>query len=367
MDKAKTSEAGLLSGLWRILRSILKRFKWIVELFRAPLSALGTLIVLFFVFVAIQGEALAPYEYDDDRISTRFRGDEALQKYEEPDCDFLFNPFDPDCKNPFGTDNAGRDVYSRVILGTREIFRVAGFGTLIAVLIGTAIGLFAGYQGGWIDEIIGRFLDSLLSIPALLLALVLIGTFPETVDLPRPPISISLSGDPFHETDPSYSFRFETGTYEFDMLQNGVLIVLAVVYSPIVARVVRSSVLDIKTREFVEAAQLRGEGNFYILFREILPSVIPSLVVEASLRFSYAIFLVASLGFLGLRADPTIPNWGIMVNEAYEDLDYTCKIIQGQEVCPSWTLNYPAIAIVLLVVGVNLMSDGIKRIVQRNE
>jgi peptide/nickel transport system permease protein len=105
----------------------------------------------------------------------------------------------------------------------------------------------------------------------------------------------------------------------------------------------------------VEAAQIRGESRLYIIFREILPSVIPALVVEASLRFSYAIFLVASLGFLGFGAKPPSPNWGLMVSENRG----------GAYALTPWALEYPAIAIALLVIGVNLMSDGIKRVVQK--
>jgi peptide/nickel transport system permease protein len=135
-----------------------------------------------------------------------------------------------------------------------------------------------------------------------------------------------------------------------------VLIVIALVYVPIVARVVRSSTLDIKSRTFVQAAQIRGESRLYIIFREIFPSVIPALVVEASLRFSYAIFLVASLGFLGVAARPPSPDWGLMVSENRG----------GHYDLTPWALEYPAAAIAVLVIGVNLMSDGIKRAVQKS-
>jgi peptide/nickel transport system permease protein len=123
-----------------------------------------------------------------------------------------------------------------------------------------------------------------------------------------------------------------------------------------VARVVRSSTLDVKARPFVEAAQIRGESSLYIIVHEIFPSVVPTLVVEASLRFSYAVFLVASLGFLGVGARPPSPDWGLMVNENRGGL-YSLT---------PWALNFPALAIVILVIGVNLMSDGIKRVVQRS-
>lgn len=341
-------KAYIRKGVWQVSDSLpFQVIKWFSRLLQTPLSALGTLGVLFFVLIAIFGHQLAPFNYDENA----FNNNNLFPPYKAPDCfgktsihvpilDYqtrLYDPLNAECNNPFGTDKLGYDVYSRVILGTREIFRLAGIGTLLAVLIGTTIGLFIGYWGKWIDELVSRFLDSLLSIPALLLALILLGTLPESATVP-------------------------IITYQIPLLKNSILIVLVIVYSPIVARVVRSSVLSVKTMGFVEAAQLRGESTIYILWREILPSVIPSLVVEASLRFSYAIFLVASLGFLGLGANPPTPNWGLMVNDAYNNQDYICNEFQ----CYAWTLVYPAAAIVLLVISVNLMSDGIKRLVQRS-
>lgn len=380
-------------------KAFVSRFKWILELFRTPMSAIGTIIVLVFLYLALFGTSVAPYEYDEDS----FRNTELIPDT-APDCftnasvtipiiglkTRFFDPISAECKHPFGTDRLGYDIYSRVVLGTREIFRLAGFGTLFAVIIGTAIGLYTGYRGGIIDEVISRLLDSLLSMPALLLALILVGTLPrDPINLIYPsltsfsPVSLGLESTSYEITHikianfsyaitvPYFLFEssfFKTLSYEIDMIKNSVLFVLAIVYAPIVARVVRSNVLSLKSRGFVEAAQLRGESTFYILGREILPSVIPTLVVEASLRFSYAIFLVASLSYLGLGTDPTVPNWGRMVSEASRNGDHLCRQLStGGTICPSWTLFYPSLAIVVLVISVNLMSDGIKRLVQRNE
>jgi peptide/nickel transport system permease protein len=130
-----------------------------------------------------------------------------------------------------------------------------------------------------------------------------------------------------------------------------VIFAVGFLYIPMVSRVVRSVVLDLKTRQFVEAAKLRGETNGYIMFREILPNVLPPLAVESSMRFAYAIFLVASLGFLGLGVQPPSPDWGLMVGEARNYFE------QAQ-----WALFAPAGAIALLVVGVGFMSDGLRRI-----
>jgi peptide/nickel transport system permease protein len=125
-------------------------------------------------------------------------------------------------------------------------------------------------------------------------------------------------------------------------------------YTPIVARVVRSATLNLRAAGYIEAARLRGERTPYILFREILPGVLPALAVEAALRFSYAIFLTASLGFLGLGVQPPSPDWGRMVNEA-----------RGFFAQAPWALWFPAGAIALLVIGVNLLSDGLRRVLRR--
>jgi len=284
----------------------LRRFA--TEFFRSPQTAIGTLIVIFFLLLAIFGPAFAPYKANDQNHPVSHQ---------------------PSAEYPMGTDYLGRDVYSRVILGARSILVTAGAGTLIAVVLGTFLGLAVGYQGGLVDEIIGRFIDAFLALPALLIALVILGVLR---NLNPPP-----------------------GSWQAVLSDRSVLVVIAIVYIPLVARVVRSSTLDVKTREFIWAAQIRGETWLYILFREILPSVAPALVVEASLRFSYAIFLVASLGFLGVGARPPSPDWGLMVNENRG----------GIYALSPWALNYPALAIAVLVVGVNIMSDGIKRIVQR--
>jgi peptide/nickel transport system permease protein len=221
----------------------------------------------------------------------------------------------PSATHWFGTDHLARDVFSRVLLGARDVFALAGVGTLLAVAIGTSLGLISGYRGGLFDELLMRFFDSLLALPALLLALLLLGTL-----------------------GPS---------------RQSVLLVIVVVYIPIVARVVRSVVLSVKNRGYIEAARLQGESSARILFREILPAVLPALAVEAALRFSYAIFLASSLGFLGVGVQPPSPDWGLMVKEARDAVSQT-----------PWALWFPAGAISLLVISVNLMADGLKHIFQ---
>ncbi len=257
-----------------------------------PSTAIGLALVAVFVLFALLGPWIAPYTATQQIPVAARQG--------------------PSTQHLFGTDHLGRDVFSRVVLGTGSVVGLAGLGTVLAVLSGTLVGLLSGYRGGWFDELIMRLFDSLLAIPALLLALLFLGALGPT--------------------------------------RTGVVLVLLVVYTPIVARVVRAQVLATKPKAFVEMARLQGERLPRILVREILPSALPALSVEAALRFSYAIFLVASLGFLGVGVGPPSPNWGLMVSEARNYATLT-----------PWALFFPAGAIAVLVVAVNLTADGLKQ------
>ena len=269
-------------GIWR-------------RLYARPASAVGTSVFLVFLLLAAVGPFVAPYGATEQVVADR----------SQP----------PSLEHLFGTDRLGRDVFSRVVVGARDIFLLAGLGTLVAVLLGAALGLVTSYVGGWTEEITYRLFDTVLAMPALLLALLLLGTL-----------------------GPS---------------RNAVLAVIAVAYTPIIARVVRSVVLDTKSKDYVAAARMQGESTLFILGREVLPSVLPALAVESALRFSYAIFLVASLGFLGVGVQPPNPDWGLMVSEARDYVYLT-----------PWSLWFPAGAISVLVVGVNLMADGLKGVLQ---
>lgn len=265
------------------------------SLFHRLPSAVGMIVLLSFLLLALFGPWIAPFGANE-------------QIYED-----ARQP--PSSKHWFGTDYLGRDIFSRVVLGARDVLALAGLGTSIAVLFGTTLGLVTGYIGGWVDEVIMRFFDSIMALPALLLALVLLGAL-----------------------GPS---------------RNSVLIVIGVVYTPIVTRVIRSAALSIKSKSFVEAARIQGEPLAFLLFREILPSALPTLAVEASLRFSYAIFLVASLGFLGVGVQPPSPDWGLMVKEGRANVTQT-----------PWALYFPAGAIALVVISVNMVADALKDIMQ---
>jgi peptide/nickel transport system permease protein len=276
-------------GLWRWLNSIRGAFRG------APLAAVGGFGILIFFGMALIGPLLTPYN------PILNNSNEILQP--------------PSFIHLMGTDNFGRDILARVIYGARNMITLTGVATALAVVIGSVIGLMIGYIGGIIDEIVNRLFDSLLALPAFLLSLLLLG-----------------------------SLGASRGT---------ILVAIVILYTPIVARVVRSVVLDLKTKSYIEAAVLQGESLWRILFRELFPGVLPALAVEASLRFSYAIFLVASLSYLGIGVARPEPDWGLMVNEAR---DWYARA--------AWVMFYPAASIVVLVVCVNLMSDGLRRFFQ---
>ncbi len=270
-----------------------KFFKALRSITRSPTTLIGLFIVTIFLFSALFGPFFAPYRSSEQNTSMRMQP--------------------PSEKHLLGTDHFGRDVFSRIVVGSRNVGIVAGSGTAVAVLLGLVIGLISGYFGGFLDDILMRIMEVMMAIPALLFAMLIL-----------------------------FSLGSSIGS---------VILVIGFLYSPVVARVVRSVVLDYKTRQFVEAAKLRGESTFYILTKEILPNVMPHLAVEGSMRFVYSIFLVASLGFLGLGVQPPHPDWGFMVNEARSHYHLA-----------PWALLFPAAAIAVLTVGVGFMSDGLRKI-----
>jgi peptide/nickel transport system permease protein len=255
----------------------------------------ATAIFLGFLLMALLGPLLAPYSATQQDIAQRLQA--------------------PSLAHYFGTDQFGRDVFSRVIVGSRDVFFIGGLGTLLAAILGVSIGLFSGYYGGLSDEVIMRVLDVFLAIPALLLALVLLAT-----------------------TGPSVL---------------NLILVIVVLYVPTFARITRSMVLDLRTKEFVEAARVRGEKTTFVLFSEILPNTTPPLLVEGAIRFGFSIFLVASLGFLGLGVQPPSPDWGLQISEARDWFSSA-----------PWMLLFPAGAIALLVISTNLMTDGMRQVLR---
>ena len=283
---------------------------------RQPITILSTLIVLSYITIAVIGPSIAPYDFDEIH-----RGEDRRALRNTP----------PSEQYIMGTDSRGRDIFSRLLWGARDTIGLPAVAASFAVILGTLIGLSTGYLGGWFDEVISRIMDSLLALPALVLALVMLATIVPVLD----------------NTE---AIGLKQLTELFGANNISLTIVITLLYVPIVTRVVRSATFTVRNSGYIEEARLRGEHTMYIMFQEILPSVLPTLIVEASLRLSYAIFLVASLGFLGLGVQPPSPEWGRMVLES-KDFITTAP----------WTVWFPVFAIASLIVSINLVSDRIRR------
>ncbi len=235
-----------------------------------------------------------------------------------------------------GTDNLGRDILSRLLWGSRLVLFWSCAATIVAYAVGMLLGVIAGYKGGWWDEIISFIGNVLLSFPLLVLYLVILTNF---------------------------GANSQAGLWLKHMLGvgpaviSGVMIIVAVMFgtAPQVARIVRGLVLDLKTRDYIAAAEVRGESPLYIMLVELLPNARGPLIVDACLRLGYVAITIALLGFLGLGLPPPDPDWGKMINEAR-----------------SWgsmgmnAMLWPAFAISSLVLGLNLLADGIREISLRD-
>ena len=212
---------------------------------------------------------------------------------------------------PLGTDPVGRDIMSRLIYGSQYSLFIGVFVTTLSLTTGIAIGVIAGYYGGWLDTTIMRLMDIILAFPSLLLALVL--------------VAILGPG-----------------------LTNG-MIAIALTLQPHFVRLTRAAVMSEKTRDYVTAARLAGAGPFRLMFRTILPNCMAPLIVQATLSFSNAILDAAALGFLGMGAQPPAPEWGTMLAEARE------FILRAW-----WVVTFPGLAILIMVLAINLMGDGLR-------
>jgi peptide/nickel transport system permease protein len=223
----------------------------------------------------------------------------------------------PSSAAPLGTDYLGRDVLSRLLNGGRSVIWIAGVATLLAYLIGVAIGLVAGYIRSIVDPLLMRAVDVLLAFPALLVLLLLVGGLGPHV---------------------------------------GVLIVgVALVQLPGIARIVRTATLEMSTRGFVEAAEARGESTPSLLTREILPNIAPIILADFGIRFGYSIILIASVNYLGLGLAPPAADWGLMMSENQQFIAVNV-----------WAVLAPAIMLALLTIGVNLVADAYVRTLGRS-
>jgi peptide/nickel transport system permease protein len=260
-------------------------------LLRKPSFVIGAAICAFWIFDAIFWPILVPYA-PNDAVTTAAH-------------------LAPSTSHWFGTDRLGRDVLSRVLAGAASVLSIAPAATAIAVTAGTVIGLVTGYLRGWTDDVGMRVVDAMLTLPTIIIAVVAVGL------LGRSEIVVTL--------------------------------VIAVTFTPLVARVVRSSVLSERERQYVEAAQIRGEGRLWILGREILPNVTGPIVVEGTVRLGYAIFSASALAFLSLGPQDPSPDWGLTIAE-------NRPFIETQW----WTVLFPALAIASLIIGINLVAEALR-------
>ena len=261
---------------------------------------IGLIVLLVHLIVAITGPFWAPYGFSQMGAGIPLSG--------------------MSWAHPFGIDQLGRDVFSRVVHGSHIVILLSLSGTAIGLLAGAVLGLLSGYLGGWFDNLLQRLLEALISIPFLVLALIAIASAgPE------------LSGNPIL-----------------------VVLVVALVYAPRIARIARAAAMDIATRDFVTVARLRGESAWSVMRRELLPNATGVLLVEFALRAGYAPVLIGSLGFLGFGLRPPTPEWGLMISENRALIIITPITVLG-----------PGLALASLVVGLNLFTEGLARILGR--
>jgi peptide/nickel transport system permease protein len=258
---------------------------------RNKLAVVGLGIVIFFIILAAIAPLIAPYGFKEQELSNRLLA--------------------PSGEHWFGTDDFGRDIFSRIVYGARISIWVGFFSVLASAVIGTILGIVAGYYGKWVDTFISRIFDIMLAFPSILLAIAVVAIL-----------------------GPS--------------LQNA-LIAIAIINIPNFGRLVRSKVLSVKQEEYIMAAKAVGMKDTRILFRHILPNSMTPIIVQGTLAIATAIIEAAALGFLGLGAQAPTPEWGKMLADSKQYL-----------VQAPWTLFFPGLAIMLTVLGFNLMGDGLR-------
>ncbi|MCH1627513.1 ABC transporter permease [Fredinandcohnia quinoae] len=255
------------------------------------LAIIGAFIVFFFIILAIFAPLIAPTGLDDKELVNRLKP--------------------PSSENWLGTDDFGRDILSRIIFGARISLWVGFFAVLGSAVVGSFLGIIAGYYGKWIDNLISRIFDIMLAFPSILLAIAIVAVL-----------------------GPS--------------LRNA-LIAIAIINIPNFGRLIRSRVLSVKEEEYITAAKAVGMKDRRILFNHILPNSMAPIIVQGSLAIATAIIEAAALGFLGMGAQPPDPEWGKMLSDSKNYL-----------VQAPWTMIFPGLAIMLTVLGFNLMGDGLR-------
>jgi peptide/nickel transport system permease protein len=263
---------------------------WTRRFLRNRSAVWGAAIVLTFLIVAVVGQ-LMPYDPTAQNLAERL--------------------LPPSFSHPLGTDDLGRDLWLRIVAGAWISLQVGLISVAIALVLGTALGTLAGYAGKWVDETIMRGIDVMMAFPGILLAILIVAVM-----------------------GPSLT---------------NAMIAIGLVNVPVYARLVRASVLGVKSQEFVEAAHASGASHVAVVFRHVLPNCLTPLMVQATLGIATAILETAGLSFLGLGAQPPTPEWGTMLNNAR-------AFIRSAP----WTVTFPGLAIMLVVLGFNLLGDGLR-------
>jgi peptide/nickel transport system permease protein len=259
-----------------------------------PTFVVGAVILLFWVACAIFGTAIAPHDPLAQQLLATNQA--------------------PSGAHWFGTDQLGRDVLSRVIVGARTILIIAPLATIVGTVLGTALGLVLGYLGGVVDLLAGRVVEAVLALPAILVIFLFV-------------VALGVS----------------TTTQ---------ILVIGFIFTPLIARTVRSAVQVESQLDYLPAAQLLGERSGRMMFVEILHNVMPTVLVEFTVRLGYAIFAVATLAFLGFGVQLSTPNWGTDINANY--------VLLGAGYW--WETLFPALAIASLIIAINLVADAIEQV-----
>ena len=268
-------------------------YRILILLIKYNTTRIGLLILLLLVAIALLAPWLAPYSPEQQMLTARLQG--------------------MNIQHWFGTDELGRDIFSRVIYGSRYALYVVGLVTIMVVPVGLIVGLVAGYFGGVVDKVLMRIIDVFLAFPKLILALAFVAALGPGIN-------------------------------------NAIIAIVFTAWAPY-ARLVRAQTLFIANSEFITAIKLQGASNSRILFKHILPLCISAIIVQASLDMSGFILSVAGLGFLGLGAQPPMPEWGAMIATGRE------YILEQW-----WLVTFPGIAIAIVSIGFNLLGDGLRDI-----
>jgi peptide/nickel transport system permease protein len=258
-------------------------------LLRRPTFVVSALIVLFWVVAALGWHlfGLDPYGNSGQALAA------------------------PSWSQPFGTDNLGRSVFARTLAGADTALAVGPLGAALATILGGALGVIAGYYRGWVDTALMRVFDVLVVLPPLIFLIVVVGAFGASVP--------------------------------------ALIVIIGVVFAPGIARIIRAAVLAEMGKKYVTTARLQGESAVRIMAFELVPNVMPTIIIQATLSVSSAILMTATLSFLGLGQQPPSPDWGLQINEnvAYIETAW-------------WTVIFPALAVASLVVAIQLIADNIK-------